>query len=94
MREQRPYWGTFSEYILIYTDNILVIGKDPELILKRLDKYFTLKPSSMGEPDIYLGAKILSVIGENRKELWMHSSSGYIQEEVKNVESWLDEKSI
>ena len=86
--------ATFSECILIYTDNILVIGKDPELILKRLDKYFTLKPSSMGEPDIYLVAKIHSVIGENRKELWMHSSSGYIQEEVKNVESWLDEKSI
>lgn len=95
LRENNDHTGaTFYEYVLIYTDDILAIGKDPKLILSRLDKYFTLKSSSIGEPDIYLGAKIRSVVGEDGKKIWTQSSSGYIQEAIKNVESWLDEKNL
>ena len=51
----------FYEYVLIYTDDILSIGKDPKKILARIDKYFKLKPESIHEPDMYLGAKLKKV---------------------------------
>ena len=43
--------------ILCYVDDILVIHHDSLSILKRIDSYFKLKPASIGDPDIYLGAK-------------------------------------
>ena len=45
-------------YILCYVDDILVIHHDSLSVLKRIDSYFTLKPSSVGDPDIYIGAKV------------------------------------
>jgi hypothetical protein len=33
----------FYEYVIMYTDDILAIGKDPSAILSRLNKYFTLR---------------------------------------------------
>jgi hypothetical protein len=56
-----------------------------------LNKYFTLKEDLIGQPDIYLGAKLRKVVAPNGQNVWRQSSSGYIQEDVKNVESWLDE---
>jgi hypothetical protein len=86
----------FYEFVLNYTDDILAIGKDPKEILRRLNKYFTLKEDSIGEPDIYLGAKLRKVVAptNGQKVLWTQSSSDYIQETVKNVESWLDERGL
>jgi hypothetical protein len=44
-REYRPHGAKFYEYVLIYSDDILAIGKDPrrEILLRGLNKYFTLK---------------------------------------------------
>ena len=36
----------------------MVIYHDSLSILKKIDKYFTLKPLSIGEPDIYLGRNL------------------------------------
>jgi hypothetical protein len=95
LRENTDHTGAqFYEYVLIYTDDILAIGKDPKEILRRLNKYFTLKEDSIGEPDIYLGAKLRKVVAPNGQKVWTQSSSGYIQEAVKNVESWLDERGL
>ena len=35
----------------------MVLHRDTESVLSRIDKYFNLKPSSIGDPDIYLGTK-------------------------------------
>ena len=35
----------YYEYILIYVDDVLAIGDDPEEVLKQVDKYFRMKPS-------------------------------------------------
>jgi hypothetical protein len=60
----------FYEYVLIYTDDILVIGKDPREILRRLNKYSTLKEDLIWEPDIYLvGAKLRKVIATNGQKV-------------------------
>ncbi len=44
--------------MLVYVDYILCIHNDPDSVLKVLNKYFPLKPDSVGAPDIYLGAKL------------------------------------
>ena len=51
----------YYSYILYYVDDIMVIYHDSLSILKKIDKYFTFKPLSIGEPDIYLGAKLIKM---------------------------------
>jgi hypothetical protein len=53
-----------------------------------------LKEDSVGPPNQYLGAKIRSSIGVDGKKFWTQSSRGYVQEAVKNVERWLQERSM
>ena len=50
---------------LIYMDNVMVIHHGVKSVLRRIDKYIKLKPSSIGDPGIYLGAKINQMILEN-----------------------------
>ena len=45
-------------YILLYVDDVLSMNYITDDVLKRLDKYFKLKPSSLGDPDIYLVTKL------------------------------------
>jgi hypothetical protein len=46
----------------------------------------------VGDPNIYLGAKLRKVTLENGVEAWSMSPSKYMQEAVKNVKSYLQEK--
>ena len=48
----------YYEYVLLYVDDVLAIGEDPELVLTKVDKYFGLKPGSLADPNMYLGAKV------------------------------------
>ena len=44
------------EYVLLYTDDCLVVSENAESILKNeIDRYFELKPDSIGPPSLYLG---------------------------------------
>ena len=52
-------------YILIYVDDVVVIYNDVESVLWRIDEYFKLKPSSIGDPDIYLVSKLNKMRLEN-----------------------------
>ena len=36
----------------------MVIHHDAESVLQRMDKNFKLKPSLIGDPEIYLGARL------------------------------------
>jgi hypothetical protein len=44
--------------ILYYVDDILCIHHDPMSVMNEINGYLPLKPSSVGNPDIYLGAKL------------------------------------
>ena len=48
----------YYSYILCYVDHIMVINHDARPILDRIYKFMNLKESSVGDPDIYLGAKL------------------------------------
>jgi hypothetical protein len=57
MAETRPTDNLrYYAYILCYVDDILCMYHDPMTILDRINGYMPLKPSSVGDPDIYLGA--------------------------------------
>jgi hypothetical protein len=52
----------YYTYILCYVDNILCIHHDPmSVMVGEINKYLPLKPSSVGDPDIYLNAKLKEV---------------------------------
>jgi hypothetical protein len=48
----------YYAYILCYVDDILCIHHDPMSVMNEINKYLPLRSSSVGDPDIYLGAKL------------------------------------
>jgi hypothetical protein len=85
--ETRPddgvkYWA----YILIYVDDILCVHSDPGMSLAQIDKYFKMKPGSIMEPTLYMGAKLKNTVMSNGGVAWEISFSKYVQAAVQNVE--------
>ena len=55
----------YYAYVLIYVDDVMVIHHDADCVIRRIDKYFNIKPSFIGDPDIYLGDKLKEMILDN-----------------------------
>jgi hypothetical protein len=53
--------ATHYDMVLVYVDEILVFAKEPKVTMDELGKIYELKPESVQEPDIYLGAKMKKV---------------------------------
>ena len=71
------------DYVLLYTDDTLVISENAESILRdELGCYFQLKQQYIGPPQIYLGGHVWKVTLENGISAW---SFKYVQAAVKNV---------
>jgi hypothetical protein len=84
----------YYEYILLYTDDALVVSEQAENVLRQdLGRYFELKEESIGPPKIYLGGGVRKVKLDNGVEAWAFSSSQYVRAAVANVESYVSEKS-
>ncbi len=82
----------YYAYILCYVDNILVIHHVPMTIFDKINGYMTLKPSSVGDPAIYLGAKLRRTRLKNGVWAWGLSPSKYVAQAVKNCEQHLLKK--
>ena len=76
----RPDDG-FNYYacVLIYVYDVMVIHYDADSVLKRIDNYFNLKPSLIGDPDIYLGAKLNKMRLDNGVWAWSNSPARYVK---------------
>jgi hypothetical protein len=75
----RPSDGSkYYAYVLVYIDDVMVIHHDAEAVLLRLDKYFKMKPGSIGDPNVYLGATIKKMRLANGMEAWASSRSKYV----------------
>ena len=74
--EIKPGDGTkYSEYVLLYVDDALIISINAEDILRnKIGKYWTMKKDSIGPPKVYLGNKISKVLLENGISEWAFSS--------------------
>ena len=82
----------YYSYILCYVDDILCIHHDAMSVLKQIDGYLPLKPSSVGDPDIYLGAKLKETRLPNGIYAWGLSPSKYVNQAVKNCQTHLTQK--
>ena len=58
-------------------------------VLGKLNQYFTLKPSSVGNPSMYLSAKLKLTQMSNGVWAWGMSPLKYIKEAVSNCEKHL-----
>ena len=76
-------------------DNTLCIKHDATTELDKLDDFFVKKLGSIGDPDIYLGGKIMKCdIDEESNEneyipVWGISPTKYVSEAVSNVDNYL-----
>ena len=86
--------GTYyHEYILIYTDDALVVIQHAEEALRKdLGSYFELKQESIRPPKIYLRGHSKRVQLQNNVEAWDFSISQYVQTVMKNVEEYVKDK--
>ena len=86
------YW----EYVLLYTDDVLVIShnKGEHVLRNEINEYFKLKEDSIGPPDIYFGGQVRKVELENNNFAWAFGCSKYVQQAVKNVEKQLSDKDL
>ena len=80
----------YYAYALLYVDDILMIHHDGEAALRQIDKYFTMKPDSIGDPDLYLGAKFRKITLANGVKAYSLSPSKYVQESVRLVIEYLE----
>lgn len=88
----RPDDGTrYYAYILCYVDDILCIHHDAMSVLNKINEYLPLKPDSVGDPDIYLGAKLRQTRLENGVWAWALSPSKYVGQAVRNCTKHLNE---
>mmetsp|Transcript_37601 Transcript_37601/g.53010 ORF Transcript_37601/g.53010 Transcript_37601/m.53010 type:complete len:1380 (-) Transcript_37601:246-4385(-) len=90
--EVRPEDGfKYYAYALLYVDDILIIHHDGNRALKAVDKFFPMKPDSMGDPDFYLGAKVRLYQLPNGVKAWALCPSKYVQDAVRNVKEYAKE---
>ena len=82
----------YYAYILVYVDDILCIHHDALSVLDRINKCLPLKPTSVGDPDIYLGAKLRETQLPNGIWAWGLSPSKYVNQAVVNCQTHLTEK--
>ena len=94
MRPDTQKGGTLVyEYVLLYTNDCLVVSENAESILKKeIGCYFELKPYSIGPPSLYLGSHIRDTTLDARIKAWKFSSTQYFQDAVKNVGEYLKQK--
>ena len=79
----------YYDYMLFHVDDCLIANQYLKEALDKLSKYFPLKPSSVGLPNIYLGGKLMEVILPNGVKAWSISGSKYVQEAIANLEKEL-----
>ena len=86
----------YYEYVVVYTDDILAISTNPRNILTQLDQHFMLKPESIQEPEIYLGANITkNLLDDDPSRIrWGMSADKYVAEAIKTVERWLEARGL
>ena len=64
----------YHEYILLYVDDCLCIYENPNPALLQVDKYFPIKPASLGPPKTYLGGTVSNIQLPNGVHDWSFSS--------------------
>ncbi len=73
--------ATHYDMVFVYVDDILVFAKDPKTTMNELGKLYELKPESVHEPDMYLGANMEKVQLPDGKVEWSIGSKQDVRQE-------------
>ena len=90
----KPDGSKYYSYILVYVDDILIVDQNPKTYMDMLESKYTVKPSSIGEPKVYLGADIGKAYYPDGSYSWTMSSDSYVKEAIKNVKKRLKDDSL
>jgi hypothetical protein len=71
------------ELLLVYVDDILIFAKNPKSAMDALGQLYELKPHSVKEPDLYLGANVEKFQLPNGRTEWCMSSRSYVKNAIK-----------
>ena len=95
MRKATKEDGTeYYEFLLVYTDDILIVSHRPREAMSQLDQNFLVKSDSIGSPTTYLGAQVGTYRFPEQpdKEYWTLSSERYVKDAVRQVKEWMGER--
>ena len=79
--------ATHYDMVLVYADDILVFAKDPKTTMNELGKLYELKPESVHESDICVGANMEKVQLPDGKVEWSMGSKMYVKNTIRVVEA-------
>ena len=89
----RPSDGhKYYNSVLLYVNDCLAIDHDAEGYLRGIDQFFKVKPSLIGDPDFYLGAKMQKVMLQNQVEAWALNPSKYVQDAIANMSEFIEKE--
>ncbi|KAL7523110.1 hypothetical protein ACHAWF_000375, partial [Thalassiosira exigua] len=76
------------EYVLLYTDDCLVVSDNAEEILKKeIGGYFELKEAYIGPPKLYLGGHLRQVQINDGTQTWAFSFEDYLSKQGKSLKA-------
>ena len=79
------------EMVLVYVDDILIFSRNPRHVMDDLGKLYEMKPESVREPELYLGANMEKVQLPDGRSEWAMTSRTYVKNAIKVVENLLAE---
>ena len=82
--------GIHYEYILVYSDDLLIISKDPKKIVDQLSEKYQLKGISF--PDYHLGGNFAQTTNSKGEKISYLSAKTYIKNVCGKIESTFDIK--
>ena len=87
----KPDGTKYWEYVLCYVNDVLIVSHDPHRVMDHLKQRYTLKESSVKEPDEYLGAQICRYeLDGGKTKTWAMSSDLYVKRAIADVERELE----
>ena len=86
--------SAYYEYLLVYTDDFLVLSMDPHAIIEALQKEVTLKETSIKDPEQYLGASVSKFDFDDGGWCWAMGSEQYVKEAIRNIETYCESNGL
>ena len=84
----------YHEMLLVCVDDILAVSHKAKSVLEEIGEFYTIKPGSLKEPDLYLGANVEKVQLANGRMVWSTSPRDYVKNAVENVKQMLAEEGM
>ena len=86
----KPNGEEYYAYIMVYLDDLLCIGLNPQQYMDRVSELFKLKAGSVGPPKVYLGANCQQNPSRTPDvNCWGMSAEQYVRDAVKTVKTKL-----